>query len=336
MSNVSNKEKKRVVVLGGTGYAGMATTEALASEGHQVISVSRGVHKGGISNNKFNSRLGIAYAQADMFDTPTMQSIIAGADSVVCCAVPYYTRWSQEFPAFTDALIRLMEKSDALLVFCDNVYAYGPEAKQMNEMTPLLSMGQKGIVRKKSQEQLESAHAKKQLRLTIGKAADFIGPGVDYPHYEKMFQAILAGKRPMIIGDGKSLHSVSYIKDVGRGLATLATTAGAEGQVWHLPVAPPMTERKHITILQQLALSQNSSKTPPKAGVSCLNATMLMLLGLFIPDVRELREVYYQHSQDFIVDCSKFEKQFGWSATPLETAFSETLAWWKQRLATLA
>jgi nucleoside-diphosphate-sugar epimerase len=332
---MSNIEKKVVVVLGGTGHAGMATVEALASVGHHVISVSRGLHKGGISHNKFNRRFGIAYVQADIQDTPTMQSIISGADAVVCCAVPNYTRWPQEFPAFTDALIRLMEKSEALLVFCDNVYAYGPEAKHMNETTPLLGTGQKGVVRKKNQELLESACAKKQIRLTIGKAVDFIGPGVDYPHHEKMFQAILTGKRPMIIGDGKSLHSVSYIKDVGRGLATLATTAGAEGQVWHLPVAPPMTERKHIALLQQLALSQNPSKTSP-AGVSCLNATMLMLLGMFIPDVRELREVYYQHSQDFIVDCSKFEKQFGWSATPLETAFSETLSWWKQYLATLA
>jgi nucleoside-diphosphate-sugar epimerase len=334
MSNTENTTKKRVVVLGATGYAGMATIEALALEGHQVVSVSRGVHKAGITNSKMHRALGVEYAQADLLDTPKMQGIISGADAVACCAVPNYTRWPQEFPAFTDALIRLMEKSNALLVFCDNLYAYGPDAKRMDETTPLLSTGQKGLVRKKNQELLESACAKKQIRLTIGKAADFIGPGVDYPHYEKQFRAILAGKRPMIIGEGKTLHSVSYIKDVGRGLATLATMPGAEGEVWHLPVAPPMTERNHIAILQQLALSKNpSSKQIAPTGVSCLSASMLMLLGLFIPDVRELREVYYQHSQDFIVDCSKFERQFGWSATPLEVVFNETLHWWKQTIA---
>jgi nucleoside-diphosphate-sugar epimerase len=43
---------------------------------------------------------------------------------------------------------------------------------------------------------------------------------------------------------------------------------------------------------------------------------MLRLLGLFVPVMQEFPEMMYQFEQDYIFDSSKFEKKFGWSATP--------------------
>ena len=43
---------------------------------------------------------------------------------------------------------------------------------------------------------------------------------------------------------------------------------------------------------------------------------MCRVLGLFMPLLKELVEMMYQNDRDYFFDSSKFEKRFGWTATP--------------------
>ncbi len=58
---------------------------------------------------------------------------------------------------------------------------------------------------------------------------------------------------------------------------------------------------------------------------------LMSLLGIFNPVIRELPEILYQSEQPFVVDHSKYERVFGFDATPHREAISGTLGWHRQR-----
>jgi len=166
------------------------------------------------------------------------------------------------------------------------------------------------------------------VQVAIGRAADFFGPGVDYPNLKLLFGAALQGKTVRVLGEGNTPHSISFIKDVGLGLATLALHDDAFGQVWHLPVAPPMTELEQAQRIVSLAGTGASVGQLPSWAVHA----MFKVMGLFSPMMRELPEVLYQHEKPFVVDDRRFVKAFGVRATDLDTACLETLAFWRTKL----
>ena len=55
------------------------------------------------------------------------------------------------------------------------------------------------------------------------------------------------------------------------------------------------------------------------------------LAGLFNPTIRAVREQLYQSERPWVVDSGKFERAFGWSATPLPEAIRATAAWFRAR-----
>ena len=56
---------------------------------------------------------------------------------------------------------------------------------------------------------------------------------------------------------------------------------------------------------------------------------MMRLVGLFVPAAGELIEVGYQFDDHFEVDWSDYHGTFGGSASGLQDALAETLAWWQ-------
>ena len=54
-------------------------------------------------------------------------------------------------------------------------------------------------------------------------------------------------------------------------------------------------------------------------------------LGLVNPTLRELPEMSYQFDQPFVLDTSKYESVFGVAGTPLATAITATVTWYRTR-----
>jgi putative NADH-flavin reductase len=70
----------RIVVIGGTGYAGSAIVSEAASRGHEVTAFSRSLP---------DDRLpGVRYIQGDATDEAALASAISGADVVVAALAP--------------------------------------------------------------------------------------------------------------------------------------------------------------------------------------------------------------------------------------------------------
>jgi len=123
------------------------------------------------------------------------------------------------------------------------------------------------------------------------------------------------------MGDPDQPHSYSYTPDVAAGLVRLGTAPGATGQIWHLPVAGPLSTRQLVDQVYALAGHKTRVLT---AGRKTLRA-----LGLFKPQMREYLHTLYQFTEPWVVDDGKFRAAFGDHATPLDEALATTLTWYR-------
>jgi nucleoside-diphosphate-sugar epimerase len=305
------------VVFGATGAIGGAVVAELVRRGHAVRAVSRGGQ----------APDGVQGAAADAADPTRAAAAAAGAAVIYHCASPPYTKWPELFPALTRSILNAAESSGAKLVFADNLYAYGPVDGPLREDLPALARGRKGRTRVQMAAEILDAQRENRARVVIGRASDYYGPhGTSSTAGETLFGRIVAGKRPLWTGKLDQPHTFHYLPDLARGLIVLASRPEADGQVWHLPAAEPLTAQQFFDLVSTAA----GRPTPTKASVA--GPALLAVAGLFSPMLRELRETTYQFRAPFVLDSSKFEAAFGpLESTPHPEAVAHTLAWYRSR-----
>lgn len=301
------------VVLGATGGVGAALVRTLAREGRQVRAVSRRVVD--------QPAPGVEYVNADIATQDGAQRACAGAAVVFHAAQPPYHRWAEEFPAMTAAVIASAASADAKLVMVDNLYMYGPSDGPLTEALPRAAKGRKGVVRAKMEEQLLDAHRSGRSRVTIGRLSDYYGPhGTNSAVSALVLGPAAVGKAMRWVGSTSQPHTLHFVDDAARGLIVLADHDTADGAVWHLPAAPPMTGSDFMRLVNE------NLPAPVRAGA--IGPMMMRISGVFSRQARESVECLYQWTAPFVVDSAQFETAFGGlPTTPHAVAVPATLRW---------
>jgi nucleoside-diphosphate-sugar epimerase len=305
------------VVFGATGAIGGAVVGQLARTGRQVRAVSRGGQ----------APDGVQGMAADASDRAQAARAAAGASVIYHCASPPYTHWPELFPTLTGAILGAAESSGAKLVFADNLYAYGPVDGPLREDLPAAARGPKGRIRAEMAAGLLAAHREGRVRVVIGRASDYYGPhGTGSTAGETVFGRILAGQKPQWTGRLDQPHTFHYLPDIARGLVVLAGRREADGQVWHLPAAGPLTAQQFFDLIGTAA------GQPVPVHASIASPALLAVAGVFSPLLREMRETTYQFRAPFVIDASKFEAAFGHlEPTAHLDAVRQTIAWYRSR-----
>lgn len=310
------KDNELHVVLGASGGIGSALVRELAGRGHRVRAVSRGGKAPEVAEG----------FKADVSTPEGAKVACARASVVYHAAQPDYTKWPEEFPPMTDAVIKGVASSNAKLVFADNLYMYGAGANQpMTEETPQKATGKKGETRILMAKRLLDAHHAGRIRVAIGRASDYYGPrGTGTITGESVFGAALEGKTVRWPASLEEPHQFNYLPDVARALVTLGEREDAEGAVWHLPAAEPITGAHFVGLVSHALGMPVKSSATPKA--------MIRAIGLFSPFIHELVETMYQFEKPFHADASKYERAFGpFEPMPHEEAIARTAAWFRAR-----
>jgi nucleoside-diphosphate-sugar epimerase len=302
-------------VVFGTGPAGRAVAAALVDQGARVRMINR-------SGSAVLDAVETVGGDASNLDFA--RDVTADASTVYFCLnAPNYDRWGDEFPPLQRAVLGGARAADARLVVLENLYMYGPNFWPLRETTPLSPTSAKSRTRAEMSAELLAAHRRGEVRVVIGRASDFIGPGVrDSAFGEFIFGPALAGKRAQTMGRPDTEHTYSYVPDVGRNLVLLGSREDAYGRVWHLPNPPTRTTRQIIIDVYAAAGTRRTS-------VTAMKRPMLRAFGLFNRNVRELLHTYYQFDAPFVVDDSMFRKAFGGHTTSWDEIVSSTVDWYR-------
>jgi nucleoside-diphosphate-sugar epimerase len=303
-------------VIFGFGQVGQALARELTGRGRKVRVVSRS-GAGPLLD-------GVDHVVGDASRPAFCRAVCAGANIVYLCLNAPYDRWAEELAPLQEAVLAGAEAASSKLVVLENLYMYGPHDGPLTESLPHAATDAKGMTRSRMSEALLAAHRSGRVRVAIGRASDFFGPGALASQLgERAFAPLVAGKTVQMIGDPDALHSYAYIPDVARGLAMLGERDEADGRAWHLPSVETRSTREILRLAGRIA--------GVEAKVSGISPLLLALLARVNPMVREVRAVGYQLDRPFVVDSSAFESTFGVRATPLEEALEATVEWYRTR-----
>jgi nucleoside-diphosphate-sugar epimerase len=303
------------VVLGASGGIGGAVVRELVGRGRRVRAVNRA------GNADVPAR--VERLAADLATAEGAKAAAAGAAVVYHCAQPPYTDWPAAFPPLTEAIAEGAAAAGAKLVLADNLYGYGPHDGPLTEDLPAAATGPKGRVRAEMADRLLASHREGRLRVAIGRASNYYGPGGrNSVTGDRLFMAAVAGRTVRWVGRLDQPHTLSYLEDVAAGLATLGEQDRADGQVWHLPAADPLTGRQFLELV--VAASGGRSR------IATSSAAMVRVAGVFVPFIREVGEVLYEFQAPYVVDWSKFQRAFGpVTPTPHAEAVARTVDWFR-------
>jgi nucleoside-diphosphate-sugar epimerase len=266
---------------------------------------------------------GAEVVRGDAMDAAFCAEAARGAAVVYhCMNTPYFARvWQATLPRLQENLVAAAGRSGARLVVLDNLYALGRTGgRPMTEETAPNPCSRKGEIRAHLHDELMGAARRGDVRVAVGRAADFYGPGAGQGSHlgERFFRQVLAGKPGQVIVDPDTPHTYHFTRDVAAALAALGLEADSDG-LWMLPCAPAVTTREFVRrFAAALGRPIRLTRMPP---------LLLSALSWFVPLLRELKEMQYQWAEPFIVDDSRFRARFGAAATPLDDGARETVAW---------
>jgi nucleoside-diphosphate-sugar epimerase len=302
-------------VIFGAGQIGSHVATQLLDSGHDV---------GVVSRSGRNVPAGARPVSGDLTDPEFAAAAADGAEVIYFCLnAPNYHSWPEEFPPLQRAAMHAATIAGARLVVLENLYSYGPTGGQtLTEDLPARATSAKARTRTEMTNELLDANRRGLLDVTIGRASDFFGPGVTQSALgEQVFRPALTGKRAQMMGNPSLRHSYSYAPDVAAGLITLGTPQAPSGQIWHLPIAETLTTREFIDAIYKTA------GHPTR--LTAAGSAALAVVGLFKPELKELRHTLYQFTESWVVDDTKFRNTFGDLSTPVWPAIEATVQWYR-------
>jgi nucleoside-diphosphate-sugar epimerase len=108
--------------------------------------------------------------------------------------------------------------------------------------------------------------------------------------------------------DADKKHSFTFTPDAAKATALLGNTDDAYNTIWHLP-----TDKNTLTGREFVKLFSSEMKVANKLFV--MPISMIKIVGIFVPVMKEMPEMMYQYDRDYFFDSSKFEKRFKFNIT---------------------
>lgn len=293
-------------ILGSGGAIGIPLAKELKKYTNKIRLVSRNPEKVNQSDELFSCNL---------LNKAKTTEAVKGSEIVYLTAGLTYSRqvWKKDWPVIIENVINACLQQNAKLVFFDNVYMYDKFFfSNMTESTPVNPPSEKGKVRAAIAQAILDASKKKGLKALIARSADFYGPGANASILKiGVIDNFRKNKKAFWQADDSKIHSLTFTPDAAKAVALLGNTADAYGEVWHLP-----TNKEKLTGKEFIGLTAKVMDKEPRHYI--LSKGMISFLGLFVPIIKELKEMQYQYDRNYFFDSSKFDNTFQMPVTSYE------------------
>jgi len=233
--------------------------------------------------------------------------------------VPYW-QFEQHPVVMRQTLDGAVAEGVERLLLIGTVYPYGrPRTERVTEEHPREPHTFKGRMRKQQEDLVLAAHAAGTIKTTILRLPDFYGPNVQGSFLADAFRAAVVGGRAKLIGPIDRPHEFVYVPDVGPVVASLLAEPRAFGRAWNFAGAGVTTQRELVTRI--------FAEAGTKLRFMTVGKTMLRLIGLRDPLMRELVEMHYLLTTPVLMDDSDLHNLLGnVSKTTYDEGIRRTLA----------
>jgi nucleoside-diphosphate-sugar epimerase len=237
-------------------------------------------------------------------DAASVQAAAADVDAIVYLVGVNYWQFELHPRLMKQTLDGAIAAGVNRIVLIGTVYPYGrPRTKPVREDHPREPHTFKGRMRKAQEDLLLAAHAEEKIQATILRLPDFYGPGVDKSFLHSAFAAAVNGGVANMIGPLDTPHEFVFVPDVGPVVARLTSAPNAYGRWWHLAGAGVTTQRAIIDEIER--------QIGHPLRVRAAGKTMLRLLGVFNPLMREMVEMHYLVTDPVLMDDTALQELLG-------------------------
>ena len=307
----------KVALFGAAGAIGQSIAAALAAKGQPYRVVGR-------SEADLRKAFG-ADPLAEIVtwnpDSPaSVQAAATGVDTLIYLVGVNYWQFELHPELMRKTLAGAIAAGVRNVILIGTVYPYGRAGTTpVREDHPRAPHTFKGRMRKAQEDLLMQAHADGRIQATVLRLPDFYGPGVEASLLHRAAVAAVKGGTADMVGPIDKPHEFVFVPDVGPVVARLLDTPAAFGKIWHLAGAGVTTQRDLVSGMER--------QTGKKLKLRVVGKTMLRLLGLFIPVMRELVEMNYLMTEPVILDDAALQGLIGpIRKTPYAEGIRRTLA----------
>lgn len=209
------------------------------------------------------------------------------------------------------------------MLVVSSVYSYGaPRTARVSEDHPREPESRKGLYRKLQEDAAIEADGQGGLRTAVLHLPDFYGPYASNSLAMMVVQWAARGQTVNWLGNLDAPHEFVYVPDAARVIAGLMVREEIFGRRWNLGGPGTITPREFIRQVHE-ALGR-------PVRMRAAGRTVLQLMGLFNPFMRELVELYYLGVTPVVLDDSQLDQHLGGLVkTPYREGIRSMVEWYQ-------
>ncbi|QNI36936.1 NAD-dependent epimerase/dehydratase family protein [Edaphobacter albus] len=281
----------KIALFGAAGAIGRSLADALQQrgEGYRVVGRDRA------RLEKTFGGFGVEIATWNLDDPASVREAARGIDTLIYLVGVPYNHFELHPQVMQKTLDGAIAENVRRILLIGTVYPYGtPVTAKVTEEHPRNPTTFKGKMRKEQEDLLLAADAAGKIEGVVLRLPDFYGPGVEASFLDGAFKAAVSGGTADMVGPIDTPHEFVFVPDVGPVALDLAAKPEARGHWWNLAGAGITSQRK----MAEMAFALTGK--PMKIRVA--GKTMLRVIGLFKPFMRELVEMHYLQTNPVLLD----------------------------------
>lgn len=287
---------KKVLVLGASGNMGYPIVKEFCERGIKVRAFARNKEK---LEQLFSNDEKVEIVQGDLFKEEDLLHAAHDVDLIVHSVNIPYQEWGK-LPTLMSNVIQTVKKTNTILAYVDNIYAYGRSVgEKMTENHLKNPNTKKGKIRL----QLENMIKESGIKFTIAHFPDFYGVDANNTVLNTTIEPVKNNKKAIFIGNPKMAREFIYLPDGAKAFVNLVLNEKAYGEVWNIPSYGPITGEEIIQMIREM--------TGYDKKITIVSKWMIQMLGLFNPFMREFSEMFYLIDEPVVLSGEKYEQEIG-------------------------
>ena len=324
--------KKKVLVTGAAGFTGGHLAEELVNKGYDVRALS-------LPNQDIDklNKLGVEVIIGDLTKKDTLLPAVKGVDTVYHIAaifreqnVPHQLFFDVNVGGTKNLLEASQDAGVRRFVHCSTVGVQGEIKNPPADENAPYNPGDYYQQSKVEGEKLALEFFKNNsIEGVVFRPVGIYGPG-DL-RFLKIIKLVNNGKFKMI-GNGKALYHLTYVKDLAQGIILCGEKLQAVGQIFTLGGNEYVTVREYINLVAEtlgVSVSKMSIPFPPVwvAGLLCEVACYPLRIS---PPIYRRRLDFFVKDRAF--DISKAKRELGYNPkVDLKAGLKITVDWYREQ-----